>query len=542
MSTGVGSIRRWLLSAGLGLALLGLLGLLLACGGQPQKESPASLGSPSAPPRAPAAIQATPTRATDTTPAAVPSAAPLPLKLLKTSPEKGPAGTQFTVTGTGLPPGKPIEFTWVTVDGSYVMDAGPENVLFYERKFVERRVPLGQVTTDAQGSVSATFTALEDYGEVHDIYARADGVDIAKGGFRILRTATITPTQGPVGTPITMTIKGMGWKPFENTMALRYDNKYTGFVSAVTTRGTAKAVIRAAGPVGQHIIQVTGASAAAPYLNMQQSPVAFIPDFRWTFTVTKDAGPPPDALDWPDSSRAAPSSVAVPRTTAGSAPSLPDLSVALEPASGPILSQTTLRASGLSPNTETELFWVTARGNRISPSGWSLSDTSIQKATQARDGSLTATIQVPDDLGGWHVVKLVQGGKVLAEVPYFTERSLVGVSPKRVKAGETFTVQIKGIGWTELDNGVAVTYDNAYIGYACGFNSNGDITFSFLVATGGPGTHLIDLYPMLYRAKGKHPPEYWNFQLPHLTALQDHPGLALGYKLPVFRLAIEVVP
>ena len=128
----------------------------------------------------------------------------------------------------------------------------------------------------------------------------------------------------------------------------------------------------------------------------------------------------------------------------------------------------------------------------------------------------------------------------MAEVPYFVDRSLVTVSPKRVKAGEAFTVHIKGIGWTELDNGVAVTYDNAYMGYACGFSSNGDITLN-LIAAGPPGTHLIDLYPMLYRAGGGRATEIWNFQVPQLTALQDHPGLALGYRLPIYRLAIEVV-
>ena len=416
--------------------------------------------------------------------------------------------------------------------------------MFLERKFVEKRVSLGKATTDAQGRVSVSFVAPEDYGETHDIYAVADGQDVAKAGFRILRTVTLSPTQGPVGTPITLTIKGIGWKPFENTMAVRYDNKYTGFVSAVTTKGTVSFQVRAAGPIGEHIIQLTGASAATTYLNYAQSPVAHVPgDFAWTFTVTRDSGSPPLTLDWPDISRMPQFSDVAQRTTATANEAEPGVSAVLEPASGPILSPTVLRASGLTPGTEVELLWVTTRGNRISPTGWSLSDVSLLKTTTEQNGSLTAKLQVPDDLGGWHVVKLRQGDKVLKEIPYYVERSLVTVTPSRVKAGETFTAQIKGIGWTELDNGVAVVYDNAYIGYACGFNTNGDITLT-LMATGGPGTHLIDLYPMLYRAKGKlpHPEEFWNFQLPFLTALQDHPGLALGYRLPIFRLAIEVVP
>ncbi|MDP2662894.1 MAG: hypothetical protein Q8R28_19435, partial [Dehalococcoidia bacterium] len=199
------------------------------------------------------------------------------------------------------------------------------------------------------------------------------------------------------------------------------------------------------------------------------------------------------------------------------------------------------RASGLKPGVETELFWVTARGNRVAPSGWSLLESSLAKATVGQDGSLNVKVQIPDDLGGWHVVKLVQGGSAVAEVPYLVERSLVDITPVKLKAGQTFTIHLKGVGWTELDNGTAVTYDNAYIGFVCGFNSNGDVTMP-LIATGGPGTHLIDLYPMLYRQGGQHASEYWNFERPDLTALTDHPGLALGYRLPIIRLAIETVP
>ncbi len=88
-----------------------------------------------------------------------------------------------------------------------------------------------------------------------------------------------------------------------------------------------------------------------------------------------------------------------------------------------------------------------------------------------------------------------------------------------------------------MDNGVAITYDNAYIGFACGFNSNGDVTIN-LPATGGPGIHLIDLYPMLYQGHGAPP---WGYQVPFLTFAQDFPGLALGYKLPAIRLAVQVV-
>ena len=73
-----------------------------------------------------------------------------------------------------------------------------------------------------------------------------------------------------------------------------------------------------------------------------------------------------------------------------------------------------------------------------------------------------------------------------------------------MKAGQPFIVELKGVGWTQLDNTVAVTYDNSYIGYACGFNSNGYVRIQ-LFATGEPGTHLIDLYPLLYTQQPAYP-------------------------------------
>ena len=469
-----------------------------------------------------------------------PAVTPLPLKLLKASPEKGFVGSSFSLTGEGLTPNKDVSFLWATWQGSYSTDAGPENVRFLERKFSETTKALGKVVTDGEGRVSVNRRVPEDYGEIHDIYAAIDGQRVAKGGFRVMREASITPTEGPVGTPITITVKGIGWKPYENTMALLWDNRYTGLISAVTTNGTAVFNVRAAGPVGEHTIQTFGASPGTPYLNLEQSPVSHIAmNFTWNFTVTADNGSPANTLDWPDRELAGKGTDAAPRTTARGAP-VSGVAASLNPASGPILTETVLRAEGITSPGEVEALWVTARGNRVSPTGWSLQESSLGKAATNGSNGVTFPVKVPDDLGGWHVIKLVKDQQTLAEVPYFIERSLVEVSPKRVKAGEKFTLHIKGVGWTELDNGAAITYDNSYIGFVCGFNSNGDVAVT-LSATGGPGTHLIDFYPMIYRAKGTHPGEFWDFFMPLLTALRDQPGLALGYKLPIFRLAVEVV-
>jgi hypothetical protein len=474
-----------------------------------------------------------------------PTPATAAIKLLRVEPVIGYSGDSFTVTGEGFPPGKKVEFFWATVEAAYVTKVMEDNVEYHERKYTEKRISLGGAPVDAQGRVSAAFTAPEDFGEVHDLYAVVDGQDVARGGFRILRSATIALTEGAVGTPIKITVKGLGWTGFEQFMALRYDNKYTGEISAVATRGTAVFEIRAAGPPGKHIIQLNNSTAYAPgaYLNTQQSPQAYIyshldnrQEFRFLFNVTKDNGPPAEALQWPESERVARLKSDAPRTTM-SMKAAPSGAAMLHPAAGPVNSQASLRAHGLPADAEIALYFVTARGNRMTPSGWNLDSVPLATARTKPDGSLSTTIQIPDDLGGWHMVKLAARDRVLLEVPYYVEQSLVAVSPKRVKVGENFTVRIKGSGWTELDNTVAVTYDNAAMGYACGFNSNGDITIN-LVATGHPGTHLIDIYPAIYKGKDRVP---WNYQTPFLTYARDFPALAQGYRLPAYRLAIEVV-
>lgn len=512
------------------MALIGILTAgITACSGTSKDASPAQAETPSAAPVSASQVAA---------PApAAPASPPGLQKPLKIEPVKGFVGDSFTIVAPDLPQGQTMEFQWVTWDGGYDTQAVANSVQFQERTFKQNRISLGRAQSDAQGWVSATFTVPEDFGEVHDIYGVVDGMDVARGGFRIFRNSAISPAEGPLGTPITITVNGLGWKPFESTASVRYDNGYTGFVSAVTTKGSATFQIRAAGAVGPHIIQLTAASPGVPFLNNQQSGTAHIPymDLQLTFNVTEDKGLPPDIIQWPEADRVSRDGVAVPKTRL-----LSGISASLEPASGPTLTRSILRASGLPAESEVEIFWVPGQASD-SQGIRSLGQISLGKAVSSGDGSLSAPVTIPDDWGGWQLVKLAQGSKMLAEVPFYVEQSLVGVTPKKVKAGETFSVEIKGGGWTELDKGVAVTYDNSYIGYACAATSSGDITMN-LVATGAPGTHLIDLYPMIYRHKGTHTPEDWNFELPQLTALWDHPGLALGYRLPAFRLAIEVTP
>lgn len=474
--------------------------------------------------------------------AAAPVGQEVSVRPLKIAPEKGSVGTTFSVALDGLTAGQRAEWQWQTWDGSYSSQLSAETVSYEKRTFVERRVPLGSSIADADGAATASFTVPADFGEVHSVYANVDGVDVARGGFRILFSSEISPAEGPIGTPITISVHGMAAALFSgSTLGVRYDNDYTGVLTATTNRGTATGRIRAAGPVGDHFVTLS-AGGVPPYLNIAQSPYDFFyahldnqEDVRLPFTVTHDPGIVPDVTDWPRTDRVAQLDAGASRTGVTAAVASP-ARAALNPASGPILSTPTLRASGLSPNSEVQMWWVTARGNRVTPSGWSLADIPLPSAYTSASGTLEIPVTVPDDLGGWHALKLAQGNKVIGDVPYFVERSLAEVSARSVRAGDTIIVHLKGIGWTELDNGVAVTYDNSHIGYACGFNSNGDVVLQVL-ATGAPGTHLIDMYPMVYAGKD---PKAW-YWAPVLSYADDFPALGLGYRLPAIRVAIEIV-
>lgn len=461
-----------------------------------------------------------------------------PARPLSVEPVSGFVGDKFRVSVGGLPAGAAVDWQWVTLHGTYETQVSGHDVLFMQRRYKEQRRSLGRSTADGRGSVEATLTAPEDYGEVHDLYAVVDGSDVARGGYRIVRRATISPSDGPIGTPITVEVTGLAWRAFESTMALRYDNAYTGFVSAVTTSGAARFRVRAAGPAGRHVLQLTAASPGVPFLNNQQSGTAHIDnmDLRLPFTVTADAGPPAASTEWPSADRLA----AVGRDGVPSAHVAAGISATLHPTSGDVGAEFSLAATGLPPSSGVQVVWKRAGEDEAAvPKVFREAGAVLVKATTTQDGSLVVPLRAAGERGGWHMVTVMVEGSVRAEIPFYVRRSLQDLSPRRVRSGEQFTIELKGGGWTELDKGVAVTYDNSYIGYACSVTSGGDITIH-LVATGEPGTHLVDLYPMLYRHPGDHPAEYWNFELPQLTALDDHPGLALGYQLPIFRLAVEV--
>ena len=164
------------------------------------------------------------------------------------------------------------------------------------------------------------------------------------------------------------------------------------------------------------------------------------------------------------------------------------------------------------------LVWTTRSGSNLL--GYKLVDKPLRNVTASSSGSFSFNMKVPSDLGGIHYIA---AGNLTenSNGTVFIQRSAV-LSTTQGPQGTQIQVIMHGVGWDFNTNIVAVDYDNSYIGYACGFNSGGNVTVT-IVATGEPGIHTIDLYPS----------EWWGgsnfasqqvveYRYPLLTP-QDHP-------------------
>jgi hypothetical protein len=185
----------------------------------------------------------------------------------------------------------------------------------------------------------------------------------------------------------------------------------------------------------------------------------------------------------------------------------------------------------MTPGRSYQLNWSTVTGNRVGGRGWEQSSRVIARATADAAGRLAFRFDTPDDLGGAHEI-WIEDGAARKTGSYWIAPTARPLEVARGPAGSTFKIRLSGVGWTETANIYAVVYDNSYIGYACGFNSQGDVEV-ILHATGEPGWHFVDLYPAIYKGREARP---INFRLPQLTYAADHPG----EDLPRFRFAFEV--
>ena len=432
-------------------------------------------------------------------------------------PMKGPWETPVTATASGLRPATAYDLLWTTAKAQWRLSEDRSKYVGREAQPIEDL--LRKVTTDASGAFKVTFTVPRGFGYAHDVIVMDEQKVVRnKSIFEVDMVTTITPKSGPVGTPITIEVKGIGHQAYQNSFQLTYDNKYTGWVSALTTDGYAKFVIPATGNPGVHIITLGHSEFGAPYMNPNQQPVVASRPFpKIPFTVTEGPAVMPTPAE---------------KQGFATIPAKPvDKGIWSDPYGATVGTAAKLNAKGLAANSDVEILWTTMVGNR-SVTGFEERTKSIGKTKTDPSGAFAWAFSVPDDLGGEHTITAKIGDVVAAKTKLYILANAFPLSVDRGPSGTQTTVHLKGVGWTETEQIYHVVYDNAFTGYACAFQSAGDLTI-FLTVAGDPGWHFIDMYPGIYQGSETRPA---NYKMPQLTALDDHPG----EKLPIFRWAFFI--
>jgi hypothetical protein len=209
----------------------------------------------------------------------------------------------------------------------------------------------------------------------------------------------------------------------------------------------------------------------------------------------------------------------------------PEISIPLNNAtSGPRISVTpdiasvgenvTVTGGGFAPDALVPLSWTTVKGSNLL--GYEPVAEPLRNVTANSGGSFSFTMETPSDLGGLH---FIASGSMTEKSngTVFIERT-ASINATQGPSGTVVAITMLGVGWTFNTNIAALDYDNTYIGYGCGFNSGGNVTF-YLTVTGAPGIHTVDIYPSIWWGTSN----YYNqsvaeYRYPLLTP-QDHPQL-----------------
>src|SRR5436190_6646526 len=200
---------------------------------------------------------------------------------LKVTPEHGPVGTPVTVTGEGFPAGQNYQLVWSTVKGNWKTTIAE----YLGREYTPINYQIATVKSDGAGRVTVRFDAPEDFGFGHDILLQQGSRLLTKTAFSIDMTFKLLADNVPVGTPIPIEVLGIGWRELEGSWVMLYDNRFNGWISTVTTSGTARFTVPAVGQPGRHVFEVVHSDFTFPYRNMQQSPAPDRPQFKVGFTI-----------------------------------------------------------------------------------------------------------------------------------------------------------------------------------------------------------------------------------------------------------------
>jgi hypothetical protein len=438
------------------------------------------------------------------------------------SPTHAPVGSTVTATGTGYAANGKYDLMWGDVTGSWNVSNGS----FFGRVWNQSWINLTPIQADAQGAFKVTFTVPDGFGFAHDLDVleggTTNGTIRGKLAFAVDMQITVSTSSGVLGSPITISIKGMGWRDYENSWMVLYDNKYTGVLTTTTTHGSGQAVITATGGTGKHIIQVLQGSWTFAFMNIAQSPFPTTPTWTFNYTIT-DGTPimPPDV-------KAQSNPVVNSKVPAdnGSPQIWTDIYLA------PVGTAMNILGKALPVGAKVDLSYTGMTGNRVDGKGYEQVKVAIGTATVAANGTISYPFTMSDTHGGVHTLSAEIAGTLVAQTTFDLTPSAVSITPASGPVGTIMDIQLKGLGWTVTENNYYMVVDDAYVGYTCGFNNYGTIDIMLPIA-GTPGWHYIDFYPGVY--KGTETVNIDNFRVPYLT-VADHPG----ENIPVLHFAFLV--
>lgn len=201
--------------------------------------------------------------------------------------------------------------------------------------------------------------------------------------------------------------------------------------------------------------------------------------------------------------------------------------ISVSPTIASVGDNLTVNGAGFTPSTQYPLIWTTVQGSNLL--GYKPVNVPLRNVTTAADGSFTFSWKVPPALGGIH---FIAAGNLTenSNGTFLVQRSAV-ISTTQGPQGTVIKVIMHGVGYTFNTNIIAVDYDNSYIGYACGFNSGGNVTVT-IVASGAPGIHTIDVYPSVWWGGSQFTAQQVvEYRYPVLTP-QDHPALMPSFHFP----------
>lgn len=442
---------------------------------------------------------------------------------------EGRIGDEVTLTAKKLHPNESLKVIYMDMEGRY--DIEDDNYSFIGAIYdpIEREVATG--TTDDDGNWEGTITIPEGFGDDHDIIIYQNDEAIAKANFFVDTVFSMHPDSGPVGTEIEITGEGLSPKMFGSIWHINYDNGYTGIITGVSTNGSAKAIIRASGSVGPHTLTLESGPFGSPFLSRANSANTHISTQYFTFNVT-DEEPPKDKLVYiEDPPEAASGGIQLPEPK-----NKDDVMISLDKDMGTVGEKVTLVGEGLPKDANITFDWHTMVGSRVTPEGFGEDVWELGTAKSDGKGELQFTFDIPEDLGGLpHLIDVKVDDEIVGQTYLRILPSVVSIEPKEGPPGTLVTIEINGSGWTEFDNAMAITYDNTFSGYVCGFKTQGTIQLPF-VASGEPGYHVVDIYPSIYQGRVIKPDIYTK---PQLTYREDHPGTGIPAIRTLFKVTEE---